>query len=301
MHKVLYIDTLYVTFICRMEVTLNESQKALAELAERAIQEMQHGELWSAKASLVKAEMSAGNRLKEIKYLIERYTVVREHYQQQERCITADINDVLAREQSIVKEMGFATIRLNLQRAELGINQGSLKSAEKHLCDAKEKREKAEISKKASTGAAIGAAVGTVLTLSLAAPVTAPLAAGAVVGILACKEIEKSAEEDISKFRGRIASSKQKIREEESTISSLSATISQLKSKKSSYMLERSRLQDEKGKIKEIIVFLQDAQLYGNNYFLATEHAIQRTDLTNKMVTRAAAIGYTLFDSSGTK
>ena len=284
-----------------MAVALKESAKKSAELAERARQEMQRGQLQSAKTSLVKTEMSAAKHLKQITYLIERYTVVQEHYQQQERVVTADINNVLARERLVENEKSSAETRLNFERDDLQINQSDLRLAEKRLRDAEEKREKAESSKEVSTVVAITAAVGTILTLGLAAPVALPLAVGAVGGIVVYKAIEKSAKEDISKFCGRIASSEQKIREVESTISSLSATISQLKCKKSSYMLQRSRLQNEKGKIKELIVFLQDAQMYGNKYSLATEYAIQRTGLTNKMVTRVVARGYTLFDSNGTK
>ena len=122
----------------------------------------------------------------------------------------------------------------------------------------------------------------------------------AVAGAVALGVAEQNAKDQIHLLRGRIVNSQQKINQAVRAISSWSSTISQLHSKKSSYMRQQNHLHNEKGKIKELIRFLLDAKKYGSNYSIATKNAIQRTALTSKVVTRASK-EYTLFDSSGTK
>ena len=277
-----------MTFIHRMAVALTQSEKTPTELAQRERQEMQQGELQSVKVSVVMAKINARKHLKQIKYLSERYTVVQEHYQLRERLITADICDILERKQSVEEEKLFAETQLSSDREVLQKKLRGLRSAEEHFCDLLEKRKMVEMRR-----------AGMTTTWKLA--LTTRLTSAADDRTCRYSETEESVKEDISKFHGWIANSEQKIHEVGSAIASLSATISQLNSKKSSYMSQRSRLQDELDKIKGVIIFLQDAQMYGSNDSLATECAIQHTGITDKVVTRDAAREYTLFDSSGTK
>ena len=79
-----------------MELTLKESGETSLDHARKANQQLEEGNIEAAKTSLAEAEISAGKHMRKIKYWIECYTVIQEHYQQQEGDLTANINNVLA-------------------------------------------------------------------------------------------------------------------------------------------------------------------------------------------------------------
>ena len=281
-----------------MAPVLKESGETSLFHARKASQKLEEGNIGAAKTSLAEAEISAGKHMKEIMYWIERHTVIQEHYEQQERELTANINNVLAKQQSVESQKRDAETQLGCERNELSRHRSDLSSAEDCLSDAKRRAREANTGK-VITGIAAG--LLTIFTFGAAAPVAAPLAVGAAGGAIAFGQAEKEAENDIRRCRGRIEDTARKISNIESSISSLSSTISQLSSERSSYMSQRSRLQEEKGKMKDVISFLLDAQKYGIEFFIATEGCIDHTDLTGKVTVKAEAQGYSLFDESGTK
>ena len=281
-----------------MAPVLKESGETSLFHARKASQKLEEGNIGAAKTSLAEAEISAGKHMKEIMYWIERYTVVQKHYQQQERDLTVSISNVLAQQESIERQKSAAETQLDCERVELSRYRSDLSSAEDRLSDAKRRAREANTGK-VITGIAAG--LLTVFTFGVAAPLAAPLAVGTVGGAIAFGQAEKEAENDIRRCRGRIEDTERKISQIESSISSLTSTISQLNDESSSYMSQRSRLQEENGKVKEVITFLLDAQMYGNEFFIATEGCIDCTDLTGKVTVKAEARGYSLFDESGTK
>ena len=231
------------------------------------------GNFGEAKTALVKAEVTVMKQVKEIVYLIERYTAV----QEEERNLTAKITDVHSEERSAEAQTSAAETRLRCERDELYRHERELSSARDRFREADEKR-KANNTGTILTGVAAG--LLTVFSFGAAAPMTAPLAVGATAGAIAFNNAADDAKEDMHRSEREISSSKSKISQSESTISSRSNTISQLNAEKCRYMSERSSLQDEKGRIKKVIVFLQDAQTYGSNYTTTAEACIQRTALT---------------------
>ena len=66
------------------------------------------------------------------------------------------------------------------------------------------------------------------------------------------------------------------------TKSSLSERISQLNSEKSRLMTQRSDLHEERGKMKEVIAFLLDAQSYWKWFSTTTESCIANTALVGE-------------------
>ena len=281
-----------------MEIALKESGEISLDHARKASQQLEEGNIGAAKVSLAEAEKSAGKHMKKIKYWIERHTVIQKRYQQQERELTANINNVLAKQQSVESQKRSAETQLGCERSELSRHRSDLSSAEDRLSDAKRRAREANTGKVATGVAAV---LLTIFSFGAAAPVAAPLAVGAAGGAIAFGQAEKEAENDIRRCHGRIEDTARKISNIESSISSLSSTISQLSSERSSYMSQRSRLQEEKGKMKEVISFLLDAQKYGSNFSNTTEDCITRTALTGKVTVKAEARGYSLFDSKGTK
>ena len=97
---------------------------------------------------------------------------------------------------------------------------------------------------------------------------------------------------------GAIPEFMEKISQIKHSISSLSEYISQLSIQKSSYLAQRSHLQEEKGKIKEVIAFLLDAQQQWSQFSATKNNCINSTAFTGEL---AEVQGYNLFDSRGTK
>ena len=281
-----------------MAVSVQASGELSLAHARKASQQLEEGNFGEAKTALVKAEISVMKHVKEIIYLIERYTAVQEYYMEEEKNLTAKINDVHSRERSAETQKSAAETRLRCERDELYRHECELSSARDRFREADEKR-KANNTGTIVTGVVAG--LLTVFSFGAAAPITAPLAVGATAGAIAFNNAADDAKDDMHRSEREISSSKSKISQSESTISSLSNTISQLNAEKCRYMSERSSLQDEKGRIKKVIVFLQDAQTYGSNYTTTAEACIQRTALTGKVVGRVEAKGYSLFDCKGTE
>ena len=172
---------------------------------------------------IAKVETSTGMHmhLKEIEYLIERYSVVQDYYKQH-------INSVLEKEQSLINQISASKTQLRCERDELSRNRSELSSAEGRLNDAQRKRRNAN-THKAITGASAGLlTLVTIATLGAAAPVTVPLAVGAVREAVAFDQVEKDAQKDIERCRSRINDTQRKISQIESNISSLSSEISTL-------------------------------------------------------------------------
>ena len=87
------------------------------------------GKFREAKTALVKAEVSVMKYVKEIAYLIECYTAVQDYYMEEEKNLTAKINDVHSRERSAESQKSAAETRLRCERDELDRHERELSSA----------------------------------------------------------------------------------------------------------------------------------------------------------------------------
>ena len=258
-----------------MAVSVQASGELSLAHARKASQQLEEGNFGEAKTALVKAEVRA----------------VEDYYLEEERNLTAKINNVHSRERSAESQKSAAETRLRCKRDELHRHKHELTSARDRFRVADEKR-KANNTGTIVTGVAAG--LLTVFSFGAAAPITAPFAVGATTGAIAFKNAADDAKDDMRMSEREISGRKSKISQSESTISSLSNTISQLNAEKCHYISEHSRLQNEKGQIKKVIVFLKDAQTYGSNYTTTAEASIQRTRtaLTWKVVGRVEAKGF---------
>ena len=258
---------------------LEEAGQASVDYARMASEEMERGNLRGAKTQLAKAKVKAGRHMKDIKDLIDRYTVKEELYKQQERELTANINNVHAREQSVDREICAAKVKLDSEKSELGRHTRDLSSAEGHLnyLQKKMKRKKRKAKRLHNhVKNAVKHAFGKATSVD-------------------------QAKAKVGRCQNGIADTKQRISQSEGKISSLSTTISQLRSQKLHYMTQRSCLQEEKGKMKEVNAFLLDAQSFWNTFSTAAESCINRTALVRQLLKKAKACSYSLFDSNGTK
>ena len=281
-----------------MALSVQESGEKSLTFAREASQLIEQRNLAGAKGALVKAGIGVVKHMQEIAYLLERYTAVQEYYMREENSLIAKINSVHSRELSAKSQKSSEEAKLRLERDELRRHESNLSSARDRYNNANRKRAE---NKTASIATGIAAGILTVFSFGTAAPITAPLAAGAVAGTIAFDRAADSAKDDMARCESEIRDSKRKISSSESTVSSLSSTIAQLNSDVRCYEADRSRLQNEKGRIKEVIVFLNDAKMYGNQYTITAEACSQRTALATNMVAKAETRGYSLFDSQGTK
>ena len=149
------------------------------------------------------------------------------------------------------------------------------------------------------TGVAAG--ILTILSFGAAAPVTAPLAVGAAAGAFAFDRAADEAKDDMRRAECEIRDTRRKINDSEIAISSLNSTISQLNRDQSRYREDRSHFEKEKGRIKEVIAFLIDAETYGNQYLDKARACSQRTIVIEKLASKAEKKGYSIFDSTGTE
>jgi len=120
-------------------MALKKSGETSLDHARKASQQLEEGNTGAAKASLAEAEKSAGKHMKKIKYWIERYTVIQEHYQRKENDLTANINNVLAKQQSVEGQKRAAETQLGCERNELSRHRSDLSSAEDRLSNARRK------------------------------------------------------------------------------------------------------------------------------------------------------------------
>lgn len=274
---------------CRM--ALKESGKTSVVHAREAKEEIDKRNLEAAKPQLASAERSAGKHLKKIEYLIKRYRAMEEHYMQKERDLTAEINSLHQQERSVELQKDAATMQLDNERSQLSHLTSQLSSAEDRRRDATRKREEANRNK----------TLLAILTLSTGASVAGALAAGAVGSAIAFDQAEKNAEDEVTRCQNRVADARESINRSERKKSSLSESISNLCSDISSLETRRHHLQEEKGKVTEVIAFLLKAQSYGNRFSFTTESCIDRTALVGDLVGEAEGPKYSLFDSKGTK
>ena len=273
-----------------MALAVNESGKMSLEHAQTASRQMQEGKFRSARATLARAEVSAVNHKEQISYLAQRYNAVQEHYIQKEKELTKAISAVHAKERSLESQKAAAQLNLYHQEKKRNEHISALGSAECNLSEARCKSRDANTGKIVS---GIAAGLLTLATFGAAAPLVA------IPFVFA--ELEKDAERKVEHFKNQIRSTERKIQEAERSIVTLTSAAAKLNGEKSVYTGQRNRLQEEKGKIKHTIVFLQSALSYGSQYSLATEHCIGRTASTGKLMKKVEARGYTLFDSKGTK
>ena len=162
--------------------------------------------------------------------------------------------------------------RLRHERQELSQHERDLHSTEEQLRNAKKKKKKAKKRKKKWAKVVAGACV--VASFGAAAPLTAPLPVAAMGGATAYLKSQREAEAFIHRCRGWIEDVRRKIHTNESRIGSICSAISDLENQKSRYLEERSHLETEKGRMKKVFVFLQDAKVFWSDFSSTTQNCI---------------------------
>ena len=284
-----------------MDQVVQTHGKAVATHALNASQQLKERSLDEAKTSLIKAGVGIVKHMHEVNKLLQRYRAVEDFYKTKEENLIAKIDDTLAQEKNAQAQQLSATTKLQLEREELRQHESNLYSARMEFEEADKKR-KENNAGTITTGVVAGVAVlAIIFTFGAAAPVALPVAAGATAGAVAFDRAADRAKDNMRRSEGKTRDTKSKIASTENSIQSHSNTISQLNREIEYYKKERRCLQETKGKIKKVIVFLIDAQVYGNECTTVMDSCSQRTALVTKIVDKAEKKSYSLFDCHGTE
>ena len=186
---------------------------------------------------------------------------------------------MLVKEQSVDREIYAAKVQLDSEKSDLGRHTRDLSSAEGHFNYLQKKKKKKKRKSRCFHNRGKNAVKH---------------ASGRATSLDQVKA-------KVCRCQSGIADTKQRISQSEGKISSLSTTISQLRSQNLNYMTQRSCLQEEKGKMKAVNAFLLDAQSYWNTFSTTTESCIDHTALVRQLVVNAETHSYSLFNSNGTK
>ena len=239
--------------------------------------------------ALVTAVKDVIQHKQEIEQLLERYSAVEEYYKTQEDGLTAKINNFLSQQQTAMSRKTSAESALQQQRVELSQHERNLRSA-------RERYDRAEEKKRERNAMKVGLGIFGVILLPVGGPI---LAAAAMGGAAAAGNAALEAESEKNRAEHEMNETKSKISNSECIISSLSNTITQLNGDTQRYEIERSNLQNEKGRLKEMIDFLLDAQRFGEEYKIAIENCSTQTELVKKLVDKVDKKDYRLFDCKG--
>ena len=289
----------YVLFLRMDQLVLKAEVEVMAH-AYDASEQLEQRNVGGARSALIKAGAGVVKHMKEIMELLKRYAAVEHYYKLKEETLIGKINDILAQEQRAQSNKLKAEAELQVYKSDLSWHEADLRSARRSYEEADEKR-KGNNAGTISTSVVAGVAVlATIFTLGAAAPLTLPVAAGAAAGAIAFDRAADKAKEDMQRSESRIRDTRSKISSTESSISSIGCTIAQLNREQQKYEHERKCLQGEKGKLKKVIMFLMDTQVYGRDYTTVMEDCSVQTALTKRMVDRAET-QYSLFDSKGTE
>ena len=281
-----------------MAVALTKSGKSL-QLVKRAYGELQKGQLKSANKLLAKVGNDGSLLLEEIDYLLRRYKVVQEYYQEKDDTLTYRVNELYQKERELRSQQVKAENELRLEESNLGDQRRKLTQIQRDLAKAKTTKEVAS-----TTGVAAGVGLGilgAILTV-VAPPVGLATLAAAGGTALGGGIVAASAQDDINKCNRNIEHTEEKIATTKRTINKLGYQINDLSSDIKRVKNERDRYHTENTRVKEVVVFLQKARVFWSEFSVATEAGTQRTELLRKLITKAEKNEqYTIFKSGGMK
>ena len=233
----------------------------------------------------------------EIQQLLERYKAVEELYKKQEDNLTAKINVDLSQEMPHLQSQKTAA---EDEKQQLMMELSRL---ERNLRLARERYERTEQLRMGRNAAATAVAVAVigVCLIPFTAGIGVVIAASAVAGVGGVVVSRAASRREMDRIEGEMNETKSRINNCESNIHSLSNKITQLDDEIQQHQLEQIRVHEARGEIKEMIVFLMDAQMFVKRYKKAIENCSTQTELVKKLDDEVEKKEYSLIDCKGTK
>ena len=274
----------------------------LVATAQEGTQHLRLQNIAQGKTALIKAEIGLQKSIPEIAKLFERHSAVQQYYEDEENSLTRKIGSAHTAEQKAESQKTATEVRMHQYENELSQHRSCRQSAQNRYSEAERKREEKEKAAGVATGAAV---VLGFLTFGLGAPAAGVGAAAATAAAVSFSQDAKRAKSERDRYDSLINDSNRKINDCQGALSSLSHQLSQHCNDKQRYMAQRKKLQQEKGRLKKVIVFLHDAQTYWSHYSSEAKSCAQATRDTVEIVNEIEKVKeeerYKLFDSQGTE
>ena len=274
----------------------------IATAAKEGLQHLKLQNIAQGKHELMKADLGVQTLIPKIAKLLERYSGVQKYYEEEENDLSRKIGVAHTAEREAESQKSATMSRMVQYENELSQNQSYRQSAQNRYSEAERKREEKETAANVATGAAV---VLGIFTLGLGAPAAGIGAAAAAAAAVSFSQDAKRAKNERDRYDSLIDDCNRKISECRSSLSSLSNQLSQHSSDKQRYTAQRDKLHREKGRLKEVIAFLEAAKTHWSHYSSEAKSCAQTTketfEIVNKMEKEKEEEHYKLFDSQGSE
>ena len=259
--------------------------------AFRAHQEIRSGQLAKASTTLSHVKMDGTKLAKEAEELMTRIKAVEVHYIKKEEAISRKIGQLQDEEQRLREEKRKINNELSQKRLELNQQRRSLQEAEEELSRSKREEEEARNKKEGMIAATVVAGVGGVIfsiaTLGLGTPVAVAAVAGCTIAAVNYAEQQEKAERNIRRSREVIGATEREIKRCTERISQIERDTNYLTQQIEEQEQEASYYHEERGEMKNLIVFVKEAQVYWNEFADAMKHGASRAELLENLTKKA--------------
>ena len=251
----------------------------------------------SGREEMARKKLSAlrkdGNLLAEAaKELAERLEAVDKHYQGKDEGLLRQIGNLHGQESQLKSQQSSEQSQLTAQQNILYDNQSRLSSAEDNLRDAERKRRKAEEEEKnIQIGSTVGGALLGLFTGGAGFLIGAAAGAGIGAMVNACRDEEKDAQAVVNRRRSDLESARSAVNESQRRISNIESQIRSLTQQIEHKKQERQQLHKKLDEIRAMVKFVKKSIEFWLLFKQTSEHGVNRTELLQKITTRAAEKG----------
>ena len=226
------------------------------------------------------------------KQLAERLEAVDKHYQSKDAELLHQIENLSRDESKLKSDKTKAEAELADQQNLLTDNRNILSSAEDSLRDAEHERKKAEDKEKSTQVlSTVGGAVLGAFTGGAGLFVGALAGAGIGATINKLRDAEKNAMAEVQRCKSALNNANAKVKASKGEISNIQSQIKNLAQKIKDKEQQSHQLRKKGDKIKGMVVIVKQSVEFWLLFKQISEHGIDRTELLQKIATRATEKG----------
>ena len=283
--------------------SLVKKGKDCVAVAKNALDDITSGKEEMALEKLSALQKDGSFLVDTAKQLAERLEAVDKHYQIKDAELLRQIGDLNRQESQLKSQKSAEESQLAAQQNVLSDNRNRLSSAEDSLRDAEHKRRKAEKEeKKIQIGSTVGGAVLGLFTGGIGFVVGAAAGAGIGAVVNACRDEEKDARATVSRCRSDLDNARSAINESQRRVSNIESQIKNKTKEIENKKQQRLQLHKKVDEIKARIVLVKKSVEFWLLFKQISEHGVDRTELLQKIATRATEKGdYRALQSSSSQ
>ena len=272
-------------------MALLQGGKLAVTAAFRAHGELQSGKLVKASNTLSGVKVDGYAVAREAQELMKRVQAVEVHYRGKEEAVARKIGQLHDEEQRMRETKRSIEAELSRRKSDLQTHRSSLREAEDDLATTMRKKEKAKDNKKKMIVTSVGVGIAGLLFTAATGGAGAPIAAaafGACAGAtVSLADDQRRAEKKIRQCREVISEAERDIRRCNERISQIERETPALTRQIEELEQEAGRYHEERGEMKGLIAFVQEAQTYWEDFAAATQHGAIRAGLVENLARKA--------------